>query len=67
MWNMSELCIFETIITYWTTFADAQPSNQGMLLLLSTQVIHTGSSILHMEFCVSRLSSKKSALDEKQR
>lgn len=31
-WNMSELCILEAIITYWRP-------NQGMLLLLSTQVI----------------------------
>lgn len=37
-WNTSELCIFEAVITYWTIFAEAQLLNQGMLLLLSTQV-----------------------------
>lgn len=58
---MRELCIFEAIITYWMdTFAEAQLPNQIMLLLLSTQVIHMGSSILHTEYCVSRVNSKKS-------
>lgn len=38
-WNMSELCIFEAIITYWNTFAEALLPNQCTLLLLSTQVI----------------------------
>lgn len=66
-WNRSDLHIFEAIITYWTIFAEAQLLNQGMLLLLSTQVIHVGSSILHTEDCVSRVSSKISALDEKKR
>lgn len=64
--NMSELCTFEAIITFWTTFAEAQLPNQGMLLLLSTQVIHMGSSILHTKYCVSRVTSKKSALEEKR-
>lgn len=65
-WNMSELCIFEAIIKFWTTFAEAELPNQGMLLLLSTQVIHMGSSILHSEYCVNRVSSKKSALEKKR-
>lgn len=52
-WNMSELCIFEAIITLWTTFAEAQLPNQGMLLLLPTQVIHMVSSILHSDYHVS--------------
>lgn len=62
---MSELCIFEAIITYWITFTEAQLPNQGMLFF-STQVIHMGSSIFHTEYCVSRVSSKKSALKKKR-
>lgn len=61
--NMSDLCISEAIITYWTTFTEAQLPNQGMLFL-SIQVIHMGSSIPHTEYCVSRVSSKKSALEK---
>lgn len=37
---MSELCIFEAIITYWTTLVEVQLPNQGMILFLSTQAIH---------------------------
>lgn len=65
-WNTSELSIFGAIITSWTIFTEAQLLKQGMLLLLSTQVIHMGSSVLHTEYRVSRVSSKKSALDEKK-
>lgn len=65
-WNRSELCIFEAIITFWTTFAEARLPNQGMLLLLSTQVTHIGSRILHSDYCVSRVSSKKSALEKRR-
>lgn len=61
-WNTSELCIFETVITYWTISAEAQLLNQGMLLLLSTQVIHMESSIYHTEYCVSRVTSKEICL-----
>lgn len=65
-WNMSELCIFEAIITLWTMFAEAQLPNQGMLLLLPTQVIHMGSSILHSDYRVSRVRSKKSASEKRR-